>query len=510
MSRTRAADILQFYGPAPLLAMIPVVSAAKLYAASTPLSAAHVIRDLLAAATPVTLLATILMALPGPHRTKGAALSIGVLLSGAYPALAGALEVGPCTWWDTALGALVAAALAVSMYAIGRRAPQVLDQSVGMLWLLTVAFACYASYRPVVSAIHAPRAMDRAALGGPQVALAAGSPVPDIIHIVFDGLGRLDVLERDYGIGAATVRARLEERGMSVSDDAVANYAQTYLAVAAALSMEYVNEASRLAATDNDRTLTAQIIDQSSVIRALKARGYRFTLLSNGYEALVDHPLADDGIRGSTWFGQFEGYLLPRTPWRALPVRALTFAPHRARTRSILDALRGYAPGERPRYVLAHVLLPHPPFVLDADGRDRVPGGLFTLEDASAFPGTREEYRAGYAEQAAYTLRVLEQLLDAWSRFARPPIVIAHGDHGPGLGYDIRTPISSNTEGRMAIFLGVRRGGWPIGNVRSPVNVYRTLFSGIFGATLPSLPDRSFVSSWQKPFEFHEVGVNRR
>jgi hypothetical protein len=91
----------------------------------------------------------------------------------------------------------------------------------------------------------------------------------------------------------------------------------------------------------------------------------------------------------------------------------------------------------------------------------------------------------------------------------RPPVVIAHGDHGPGLGYDIRTPLRSNTDGRMAIFLGIR-GRWPVAGVRSPVNVYRALFSGIFGATLPSLPDRSFVSSWQKPFDFHEVHVGRR
>jgi hypothetical protein len=42
---------------------------------------------------------------------------------------------------------------------------------------------------------------------------------------------------------------------------------------------------------------------------------------------------------------------------------------------------------------------------------------------------------------------------------------------------------------------------------RSPVNIYRALFDGVFGTTLGLLPDRSFVSSWEAPFDFREVQV---
>ncbi len=124
------------------------------------------------------------------------------------------------------------------------------------------------------------------------------------------------------------------------------------------------------------------------MIRALKERGYAFTLLSSGYEALVDHPEADDGIRGPTLFDEFEAYLVPRTMLRALPMARLTYEPQRRRTEAILRSLETFQPGARPRLVLAHLLLPHPPFRYTADGRHVPPPGIFTIMDANMFPDT--------------------------------------------------------------------------------------------------------------------------
>jgi hypothetical protein len=37
------------------------------------------------------------------------------------------------------------------------------------------------------------------------------------------------------------------------------------------------------------------------------------------------------------------------------------------------------------------------------------------------------------------------------------------------------------------------------------VNVYRTLFNRYFDQAIPLLPDRGFVSSFTKPYDFIEV-----
>jgi hypothetical protein len=277
--------------------------------------------------------------------------------------------------------------------------------------------------------------------------------------------------------------------------------------VAAMLSMGYLDDVASRAGTRHDRGAVEQVIDESSVIRALVARGYQFTLLSSGYEVLEHHPSASDGVFGPTWFGEFESYVFRRSPFRMLPVGALTYLPHRARTRQLLAMLEAFQPGPGPRYVLAHVLVPHPPFVFDASGRSQTPPGLFTVADGNGFAGSPEAYRAGYAAQARFALETIELLADRLGRLPRPPILIVNGDHGSGLGYNQVSPLDGQTAGRMAPFIAV---GGPIDRRSppgSPVNIYRWLFSSAFGARLPPLPDSSFVSAFTDPYAFHEVQV---
>ena len=497
----------RFYGPALVLATAPAVTAANMYVASTPLLLQELLRDLGITLLVATIVAIIVALSPGRHSEKGAAFTLLVVAAGVYPALADAAGVGPCTWGDTALGTAFLGALVVALVGANRLAPGLLEGLHGLAWLGAVALLLYAGYSVGVRAIRAYRAPDRSALGGLPVILDRSRPAPDIIHIIFDGMGRLDELHDDYGIDTVAARRSLDAEGLRISTNAVANYAQTYLAVSAMLSMDYLDQARQLATGDSDRTLPEAIITQSTVLRALKARGYRFTLLSSGYAALAEHPLADDGIMGPTLVSEFEGYLLWRTIFRTLPVRAFTFVPHRDRTRALLAALQDFAPRREPRFVLAHVMLPHPPFVFDAEGRDVTPPGLFTWADGSQFRGTAAEFKAGYSAQARLTLATLRDLLGRWNRLSRPPIVIVHGDHGSGLGYDMYTPVGSNTSGRMKIFLGIKGLDDASTLPKSPVNIYREVFNQRFGTLLPVLPDRSVVSSWPKPYDWTEVHV---
>ena len=156
--------------------------------------------------------------------------------------------------------------------------------------------------------------------------------------------------------------------------------------------------------------------------------------------------------------------------------------------------------------MIAHLLLPHPPFRYTADGRFVPPRTPYTIRDNRVFPGTPSQYRRGYAAQAQYVFRELEKLLARWRRLSPPPIVIAHGDHGPGLGYSQATPEESNFQGRMRIFLGVQ-SPIAIGAIGSPVNIYRQVFRSAFGVPLSPLPDRSYVATWGRPFDFIEVDV---
>ena len=63
----------------------------------------------------------------------------------------------------------------------------------------------------------------------------------------------------------------------------------------------------------------------------------------------------------------------------------------------------------------------------------------------------------------------------------------------------------SDFEERMTILLAT---SWPTAmpaaSVGSPVNLYRALFSPLFQTKLPLLPDRSLVSTFDRPYTFLE------
>lgn len=82
-------------------------------------------------------------------------------------------------------------------------------------------------------------------------------------------------------------------------------------------------------------------------------------------------------------------------------------------------------------FVFAHIISPHPPFVFGTNNERLNPCWEFTLQDGDAFPGTQEEYIAGYLGQIAYLNKLLQATTAQILRDPEhPPVIILYGDHG--------------------------------------------------------------------------------
>jgi membrane-anchored protein YejM (alkaline phosphatase superfamily) len=142
-----------------------------------------------------------------------------------------------------------------------------------------------------------------------------------------------------------------------------------------------------------------------------------------------------------------------------------------------------------PKFVFAHILLPHSPYVFRADGRP------VTGPEAGSEPESDL-----YAGQLAYTDSRIKETVE--HLLAGPPedepIIIVQGDEGPYARKDV------DWSGREAEYLQVRFGilnamylpGAEPGLVHSSitsVNTFRLVFANYFRANLPLLPDRSFT-----------------
>jgi phosphoglycerol transferase MdoB-like AlkP superfamily enzyme len=170
-------------------------------------------------------------------------------------------------------------------------------------------------------------------------------------------------------------------------------------------------------------------------------------------------------------------------------------------------------PVTQPRFIFAHILAPHPPFVFDADGKSvRSKDMTYSIVDGDHFyqnGGTPQEYATGYAGQVTYIDKLVLKAVDALQKNSRrPPVIIIQGDHGSKLRLNQelleKTDVNECFPNLNAFFVPKEVRGKLYDNI-TPVNSFRILFNTLFQDNFAKLEDRSYYSGWSSPFRFTEV-----
>jgi hypothetical protein len=143
-----------------------------------------------------------------------------------------------------------------------------------------------------------------------------------------------------------------------------------------------------------------------------------------------------------------------------------------------------------PKFVYAHLILPHPPFVFGSNGEDIYLGHSGTeLNDISFYAD--EAMRDAYRDQTIYTnkliIPVLRTLIEESSV---PPIIVLESDHGP-TGYGGAKNRMGNL---MAYYFPQKDVSSLAYSTITPVNSFRLVFNTYFGGDYPLLEDVSYFS----------------
>ena len=269
----------------------------------------------------------------------------------------------------------------------------------------------------------------------------AGEHHPDIYYIIVDGYGRADVLQELYGFDNSDFIRFLTNRGFYVAGKAHSNYVQTGLSLASSLNFEYLDYLRPGEDKSANRYLLKDLIVRSRARLLLKDIGYRTVSVSSGYHLTevndVDWYLSLD----ASIFTNLEGLLL-RTSAAQIFVDTKTleditnygYEPHRKRVLFAFEQLAKIpVTVPSPKFVFAHIITPHPPFVFDRSGNPLEPDWTYYIGDGSHFQGKPQDYITGYNEQVMYVNQLLRKTIDAILDNSKTrPIIILQADHGPG------------------------------------------------------------------------------
>lgn len=333
---------------------------------------------------------------------------------------------------------------------------------------------------------------------------------PDVFCILLDGYGRADQLDRVMGHDNSAFVSSLEELGFFVADSARSNYCQTSLSLASALNLEWMDRL--VPERKEDRWLLNGLVDRPRIVKELRAIGYESIAVStgfpgysfDGFDLVVDHPPA---------VTYFESTLIEMTPF-SLPDRVLASQFDRRREDLIegFATLRRLAPSTaKPRFVFAHILAPHPPFVFD-DNSPKRPKGTFGYQDGSDYmkaSGSPDTYREGYVGQLKWVNRqVLETVTQLTSRKGEPPIVLVFSDHGSKVGLDqedIGKTDLKETFSTLGAYFAPGELASEFGPEETPLAAMRKVFSHVSGSPPVATENRSYYSPFSKPYDFVDV-----
>ena len=334
------------------------------------------------------------------------------------------------------------------------------------------------------------------------LSLNAGEQPPDIYYIILDGYGRSDVLKNEYGYDNLDFLNVLKDMGFTIAECSQSNYAQTQLSLASALNFNYIDSLSdRFVPGSDDRTGLDQMIQRSAVRESLEQAGYHIVAFATGFLAteLTDADYFLGPQRSQGQLNEFEHLLMETTFARLLQdgnrfgMQNAGSELFRERTLFTLDELDELSYIREPKFVFAHIIAPHPPYVFGPTGGPVEPADVGTTKT--------EEGASQYRDQAIYmSSRMMEIIPRIITNSGTPPIIIIQGDHGPTVASSPRARMSNLN----AFFLpGMEKSA--VYSTITPVNTFRIIFNNYFRQDLELLEDISLYSDYTDPFNFRII-----
>lgn len=332
---------------------------------------------------------------------------------------------------------------------------------------------------------------------------------PDIYYFIFDRYGGPRGLKEQYGFDNSNFLNFLKEKGFYVSMNSTTNYPKTFLSLGSSLNMEYLDFLTKKTknGSSSDESIVTPYIRNSEVLKFLKERGYRYVHSGSWWEATSINQNADKNYilhYGVYPFAdEFTTGFLNTTI--AAPILQATFHDvsavssdpqnnlHRRMALYQFDNFKEIPNIKGPKFVFAHILLPHDPFVFDKNCNPISERIVNTMQ-----------HQENYINQVQCANKKIETLLNQiLSESKTKPVIIFQADEGP---FPMNSPLPPKQSWATATDTALREK-FPILNAYyfpgitdthlyqtiTPVNSFRILFNDYFHTHYQLLPDKNFI-----------------
>ena len=320
------------------------------------------------------------------------------------------------------------------------------------------------------------------------------SKYPDVYYIILDGYAGSKSLQTFANFDNSNFLDFLTKKGFYIAPESFSNYHMTKESLASTLSMKYVNYLYEEDTSQNFlKREMLKLTRDNEVVKKFKSKGYTIYTI----EAIdprirevvgADFPLC---TKGSFSVTDFHSMLIQTTILNPIQGKLFSTA-HREHILCEFSELSEMANrNDSPKFVLAHVMIPHQPYIFGPYGEPLIVRTLTVGSDIREFDLDL------YLGQLQFANLKMKEVIEKLTDTENPPIIIIQSDHGMrGMAKQVTV---TNYEKKLNASNNIKAYYFPdIGRniefeTTTPVNSFRVLFNLIFDDEYELLEDKFYT-----------------
>jgi len=326
---------------------------------------------------------------------------------------------------------------------------------------------------------------------------------PDIYYIILDEYGSQPALKNFLDYDNSSFLSEIKTKDFFIFSPSYTNYPTTVQSLSSSLNMKYINYLSNEAGVESKNYhLLNQLLSKNQVMNILQNKHYNIINMGALWGPNNEFTYVDDN---RCEFKEFNRDSLMR---ELIQITMLSYAQERLveqgrrdRVLCVFDEIpKLNEEFSSPKFVFAHIMLPHAPYIFGPNGEHVTPGNSLNNEPWDP--------KHAHVDQIKFANKKLIPLIEIILNKNPNSIIILQGDTGSAFNGNWRSPSNDLIIERMsnlnAIYLP--NGNYELfENTQTPINTFRIIFNEYFNTDYTLLENKMYWSTGSTPYLHDDV-----
>jgi hypothetical protein len=331
---------------------------------------------------------------------------------------------------------------------------------------------------------------------------------PDIYFIVLDGYSNHNILKESFDFDNSNHLNYLLKKGFYIDSISRTNYFLTDLSLNSTLNGRYLNS-NIINSVNRNVTFLKKSTNNSFVFNYLKNKNYTVINLDGSKGPLSDNLYNDYNFffkkryLSRYFVDDFTRPILLKTMIKPIILKFFSNYDSYFSILYQLDKITDLESIESPKFVMSHIVSPHPPYVFSENGKPKYSG--FNQNN------WKIENKKDYIDQIKFLNTKIKFIVDNILKKNTNSIIVIQSDHGSSFSSDPREWDDGDfnlIKERSAVINYVYIPGYRYEKYyqgSTLVNTFPLLFNTVFNEKLKILKDSTFFSNYSSPFKFTDI-----